>query len=305
MERGARPEEIERLKAALGQAQARYKQALAEFRRAAELLPTKAISQSEYDIDLARRDGAAAEYKKAQEDLRIGMSGAREEDRQAKRAEIKALEAAVGNAKNQLEYTALKAPFNGTVAARYVDNFQTIQAKQPVVRLLDLSKIEVTIQVPENLITLVPFVKKVVCRFDAFPGREFTGQVTKVGAEASQTTRTYPVTVQLDQPQDVQILPGMAATVRGQAEDDAKAVARALVVSPTVVFTAETDQQSYVWVVDENSHQVSRRAVKTGKPTPEGLTITEGLKPGEWVVTAGVNSLHENQKVKILPEGSR
>ena len=52
-------------------------------------------------------------------------------------AEIKALEAAVENATNQLDYATLTAPFDGNVAARYVDNFQTVQAKQSIVRLLD------------------------------------------------------------------------------------------------------------------------------------------------------------------------
>ena len=263
------------------------------------------VSQSDFDMSLARRDRTAAQVKKAKEDLNIGLKGARPEDLEAKRAEIKALEAAVANAKNQLDYAVLKAPFDGNVAARYVDNYQTVQAKQPVVRLLDVSKIEVTIQVPESLISLVPRVKKAICRFDAFPGREFVGQVTKIGSEASQTTRTYPVTVQVDQPKDVQILPGMAAIVRGQPEEDEKAAGEDLVVPPSAVFTADAGQQSYVWVVEEGSQKVTRRAVKTGKLTPVGIAVTEGLKPGEWVVTAGVHSLRENQEVRILQEGSR
>jgi hypothetical protein len=86
------------------------------------------------------------------------------------------------------------------VAAKHVDSFQTVQAKQSIVRLLDVSRIEVTVQIPESLISLIPQVKKVACRFDAFPNREFFGQVTKIGSEAWQTTRTYPVTVQIDQP---------------------------------------------------------------------------------------------------------
>jgi RND family efflux transporter MFP subunit len=201
-----------------------------------------------------------------------------------------------------LEYATLKAPFDGTVAARYVDNFQTVQAKQPVVRLLDVSKIEVTIQVPESVISLVPQVKKAVCCFDAFPGRKFVGDVTKIGTEASQTTRTYPVTVQVTQPNDVQILPGMAAVVHGQPEEGAGATSEELVVPPGAVFTSGEAQQSYVWVVD--GQKVVRRPVKTGKLTPVGIAVTDGLKPGEWVVSAGVHSLRENQEVKILEEGS-
>lgn len=305
METGARPEEIERLKSAVAQAQASYDQALAEFERNERLLPQGAVSQSDYDIGVARRDRTQEEVKAAQEELNMGMRGARQEDLDAKRAEIKALEAAVTNAKNQLDYTVLTAPFDGKVSARYVDNFQTVQAKEPIVRLLDITKIEVTIQLPESLISLVPQVKQVACRLDAFPDRDFLGRVTKIGSEASQTTRTYPVTVQIEQPQDVQILPGMAATVRNQPEEGEDATIQDIVVPAGAVFSKEAGGQSYVWVVDEGSQMVSRRKVTKGSLTPAGIVVTDGLQHGEWVVTAGVNLLHEGQEVTIYQEGSR
>jgi RND family efflux transporter MFP subunit len=305
MERGARPEEIEALKAALQQAEASYQQAYTEHERNAKLLEKEAISKSEFDLTLARAKSTAAEIKKAQEDLNIGQAGARPEDLEAKRAEIKALEAAVTNAKNQLDYTVLKAPFDGQVSARYVDNFQTVQAKEPIARLLDISRIEVTIQLPESLISLVPQVKKVACRFDAFPDRDFFGGVTKIGSEASQTTRTYPVTIQIEQPEDVQILPGMAATVRNQPQAGDETPVHELVVPPSAVFTGEAGGQTCVWVVDEGSQKVSQRKVATGALTAVGIAVTEGLNVGEWVVTAGVNLLQDGQAVTILQEGSR
>jgi multidrug resistance efflux pump len=126
MERGARPEEIEQLKAALEQAEASQKQADAEHARNAKLVVSGSVSQSEFDISLARAQRAAAEVRSAQEALNIGLKGAREEDLEAKRSEIRALEAAVANAKNQLAYAVLAASFDGEVAARYVDNFQTV-----------------------------------------------------------------------------------------------------------------------------------------------------------------------------------
>jgi RND family efflux transporter MFP subunit len=304
MERGARPEEIEQLKAALAEAEASNRQAVAEHDRNARLLPSGAVSQSDFDISLARRDRTAAQVTKAKEDLNIGQTGARPEDLEAKRSEIRALEAAVAGAQNQLDYTVLTAPFDGEVAARYVDNFQTVQAKQPIVRVLDVSQIEITVQVPESLISVVPRVKSVICRLDAFEGREFIGRVTKIGSEASQTTRTYPVTVQVEQPDDVRILPGMAATVRNGPDNDPTPAGQDLVVPPGAVFTDEAGEKSFVWVVDEGSQQVARREVKTGALTPVGLAVAEGLEQGQWVVSAGVNSLRENQQVRILQEGS-
>jgi RND family efflux transporter MFP subunit len=304
MERGARPEEIEQLKAAVEQAEASNQQAIAEHERNAKLVQTGAVSQSDYDISEARVKRTTAEVRQAKEDLNIGLTGARPEDLEAKRAEIRSLEAAVKTAQNQLDFSTLLAPFDGEVAARYVDNFQTVQAGQPIARVLDVSKIEVTVQIPESLISLVPQVKQVVCRFDAFADREFTGMVTKIGSEASLTTRTYPVTVEVVQPEDVRILPGMAATVNHQPDTNGNPTQQDLIIPPSAVFAAESGQQSFVWVVDEASKKVSRTAVKTGKMTPVGLAVPDGLKPGQWVVTSGVNSLREDQQVKLLTEGS-
>ncbi|MEO8496963.1 MAG: efflux RND transporter periplasmic adaptor subunit [Planctomycetota bacterium] len=300
MQRGARPEEIEQLKAALTQAEASYEQAAVEHGRNAKLVDSGAVSRSDFDISRARQQRSAAEVKSAKEGLNIGMAGARPEDIEAKRAEIRALEAAMAAAKNQMDYSTLTAPFDGEVAARYVENFQTVQAKQPIVKLLDVSKIEVTVQIPESLIGLVPQVKQVDCRFDAFPGQDFIGKVTKIGREASQTTRTYPVTVEIDQPEGARILPGMAAMIRNHPVEGEAEVADDLIVPPASVFTAADGPQSYVWVVDTGGNKVARRAVKTGALTAVGLKVVDGLKAGDVVVTSGVNTLREGQEVKLL-----
>lgn len=307
MERGARPEEIEQLRAALADAEASYRRAVAEHERNERLLPEGAVSQSIYDISLALRERSEATVTQAKEALNIGLRGAREEDLQAKRAEIQALEAAALHARNQLEYATLAAPFSGTVAARYVDNFQTVQAKQPIVRLLDISQIEVTVAVPESLISLVPLVQGVRCRFDALADRDFPGVVTKIGTEASQTTRTFPVTVQLDQPGDVQILPGMAASVRVDPSDLSSPSPSDVVVPPSALFAGEAGQQSQVWILQPegaDSFRVALRAITPGRLTPTGIAVHEGLQAGEWVVTAGVHALRADQTVRILEEGS-
>ena len=97
----------------------------------------------------------------------------------------------------------------------------------------------------------------------------------------------------------------MAATVRGKLEKSADSAEVGLVVPPSSVFSTEEGQQSYVWVVEESGGTATRREVTIGELTPVGLTILDGLKRGEWVVTAGVNSLRENQQVTILEEGAR
>ena len=304
MERGARPEEIEALKAAVAKAEAANRQATEEYDRYAKLLAEESVSQSETEFRKARAETTAAEVRRAQEDLNIGLAGARPEDLEAKRSEIRALEAAVGSAKLQLEYTRLVAPFDGEIAARYVENFQTVQAKQPILRLLDISTIEVTVQVPESVIALVPRVKQAAVRFDAIPDREFFGPVTKIGSEASQATRTFPVTVEIPQPEDVRILPGMAASVRNHPTADGEPTPANLIVPAAAIFTSGGESGSFVWVVDGSTQRVARRAVTTGPLTPMGVPVQTGLTVGEWVVIAGVNSLSENQEVRLPTEGN-
>ncbi len=303
MQRGARPEEVEQLIAALAEAKAIAVAAQAEFERNTELLPSKAISKSQYDLSLAQRDRTVAQVKIAEANLEIGRVGARPEDLQAKQGEIQALQATVTDAENRLRYTSLMAPFDCNVAARYVENFQTIQANQPIGRLLDSSKIKITVQLPESVISLVPLVQDVTCQFDALPGQEFLGQITEVGTEASQTTRTYPVTVQIDQPQDATIHPGMAGRTRGNPRESDVERPVILVVPVDAVFAFGAEKQSHVWIVDESSQTVTRRPVTTGELTTGGIRVTEGLTAGQRVVTAGVQTLEEGRKVRLMPEG--
>lgn len=215
-------------------------------------------------------------------------------------AEIKSLEASLQAAKDNLNYTYLKAPFRGVVTARYVDNFQDVRAKQAVVRLLDNSRIQIVVDIPETLISRLPEIEAIWVVFDAFPDHKIPAEVFEVGTEASLTTRTYPVTLIMDPPKDIEILAGMAGRAYGRRKTDAAANSRALVVPAAAVFTPDDEKQSYVWVIDKPAGTVSRRQVTLGELANNGIVVTQGLKAGEWVATAGVHSLRAGQKVRIL-----
>jgi len=207
-------------------------------------------------------------------------------------------------AKDQLTYTYLNAPFDGTVVAIYVENFEYVKARQPIARIIDHSQIEMIVNVPESLITYADDVKKVRIRFDPFPDREFSGQVKEIGREASQKTRTYPVTVIMDQPEDIKILPGMAGQASGEVQRSEESQQQRIEVPIGAVFTPDTEKQNYVWIIDDQTKAASRRAVTTGQLTETGIIIKDGLKPGQWIALAGVHSLREGQQVRILEQTS-
>jgi len=224
------------------------------------------------------------------------------------RAEIRSLQAAVDAANDRLSYTYLKAPFDGIVTATYVENYEDVQAKQPIVRLIDHSQIEMIVNIPEGLITFADSLraagKSLQVRFDPFADREFEARIKEIGKEASKTTRTYPITLIMDQPQDIKILPGMAGKARPAAAIEKEGAVADIVIPETAVFSLDDVSQTNVWVIDGQSKKVSRREIKTGELLETGISVKEGLKPGEWIATAGAHYLKEGQQVKILSPSS-
>jgi multidrug efflux pump subunit AcrA (membrane-fusion protein) len=169
-----------------------------------------------------------------------------------------------------------------------------------------------TVDVPESLISNVPYVREISVQFDAFPGQTVSATIKEVGSEATLTTRTYPVTLIMDQPEGYTVLPGMAGRTTGDVTGDPTGV----IVPLSAVFTEEGGSQAalrgqvdaslspaerptFVWVVDEADLTVKQRTVVPDVITARGMRLKEGVKTGEWIVTAGVYSLAEGQKVRI------
>lgn len=270
--------------AQLERARATYRRAKSDYERELRIFKQDpgATSQASVDRKLAQRDQALAE--------------------------VRSLEAALEAAQDNLSYTYLKAPFEGKVVAKYVDNFQVVRPKQPVVRLLDTSRIEMVVNIPETLIVNLPYVEQIEVVFDAFPGRPITARIYEVGTEASATTRTYPITLIMDQPEDIEILAGMAGRARAVGKHPQAGGSLGLEVPVGAVFTPDTERRDHVWVVktdDGRTGTLQRRPVTTGKLTERGVVVREGLSPNEWVMIAGVHSVREGQKVRILeaPQG--
>jgi RND family efflux transporter MFP subunit len=218
-------------------------------------------------------------------------------------AAVRSLEASVESARDQLSYTYLNAPFDGVIVDKYVENFETVLARQPILRLLNPSSIEMIVQVPENLISLAPYVEAVSVTFDALSGIEVSADIKEIGREATQSTRTFPVTLVMDQPEGAEILPGMAgsATIISRPPDDSGLVG--IEVPMTAVFTGEEAGKKYVWIIDADHNTLSRTEVTLGVLTRIGVMIDTGIGPGDTIVTKGVHTLSEGETVRILDAG--
>ena len=218
------------------------------------------------------------------------------------RAQLRSAQAEVTRYKDNLSYTSLYSPFDGIVVERFVENFEDVKAQQQVIRVVDTSAIEFTVQVPESLMVHAPKVNSAFVVFDANPDVEIPATIKEIGKEASQTTRTYPITLSMEQPDEFDVLPGMAGKARGDRASIEKVAleeqAEAVEIPLASTFSPEAGK-TYVWIVDKEAGTVTKRQVETGDLTDNGILV-KGLQGGEWIATAGVNTLVEGQKVRIL-----
>lgn len=208
-------------------------------------------------------------------------------------------EAQVKIRQKAVDDTILKAPFPGTVSFTYKENFDNVQAKEPVIRLVDTSRIEFVVNIPESIIGQVRTARNARVKFDQYPDIVIPAEIKEIATEPSEATRTYPVSLIMDQPAGITVLPGMAGRATGEDENQAPV---GIVVPVSAVFSGEDPATTFVWVIDDATKTVGRRQVETGELVDNGQPVTEGLEAGEWIATAGVHYLKEGQKVRLLTE---
>jgi RND family efflux transporter MFP subunit len=212
------------------------------------------------------------------------------------------LQATVKGARDQLSYTRLKAPFSGEVVETYVENFETVIPKQPILRMVDPTRIEFTISVAENQIVYAPYVTGATIVFDALPNVEIKATIKEIGKEATQATRTYPVTLVMDQPDNVEVFAGMAGEAIIEAKLPEEAGRTGISIPTTALFAGNDSKKSFVWVINPEDSRLVRREIQAGGITDFGILVSSGLEAGEQIVIAGTTLLSEGELVKPLSD---
>lgn len=239
------------------------------------------------------------------------LDGARANSESSK-AQVQAAEKRLEQARQQVAYTRLRAPVDGTVAAVNVEVNENVNAGQKVLLLTAGSEIEVEVALPEAVISGVELDQEVEVRFDALPGRVFAAKVTEAGVASVGTATTFPVTAKLVEP-EADIRSGMAAEVAfrfSPADTEGR-----MLVSPVAV--GEDRDGRFVFVLEleggapadpgeapVSTAVVKRRAVRVGELTGAGLEILSGLENGELIVTAGVRRLSDGERVEVRESAS-
>lgn len=244
-------------------AQANYKAAASIYRRTRRLFEADALALQDLEI-------AEADYIRAKSALDI--------------------------AKRTLDYTDLKAPFNGFIEKRYADNFEEIRTGQPIVRLVNPDQIEIRFILPETNVQLLELPKKLHVLFDSWKRKWFAAEIKEYVYSSDGTG--IPVTLRLtDQafaPYRHQVFPGFSCKIIWEIDNT---ISDKFVIPASALL--QEGRHCYVWIVDPQTLTIHKQAVSVLAHKTQALVL-HGLNPRDLIVTAGTTSVREGQQVSIM-----
>lgn len=233
----------------------------------------------------------------------VSLSDYEEAKTQFKSAEsmVKTALSQVEAARNQLDYTVLRAPFDGVVSSVMAKENEMAGTGYPVVVLAATNNLEIETAVPENVIGQVNHGTEAMVRFSAFPECTFRGVITEVSPGISNAS-AYPVIVQLTE-SNSRLFPGMTGTVDILVNGDGPAE-NSVVVAVDAVGHDQSGDFVYVAAIsnEKDIYIAEKRNITLGKLSVGGYEITGGLQTDEKVITAGLSYLYDGRKVKLLDE---
>ncbi len=300
MKIGARPEDIKVLQAELAATKAQFEEAKQQYKRYRNLWKKRIISKADYDRQKSEYNVAKAHLNTAKQNLKKGKVGARKEDIEAMQAKIKGLLAQREETQNALDYTYLKAPFSGIIAETFVKNFQNVDSKDPILSIQDISKLEIIINLPEQMVISSKQHQnyQFVAIFELAKNRTFPLKLKEFKTEADHQTQTYRAVFIMQAPKDLRILPGMTTTMIITKKASRTNSNSQIFLAPVTAVFSEFNKQ-YVWIVQDDM-TVHKREITVGELTKGSIQLLSNVKSGERIVTAGVHFLQEGMEVRLF-----
>lgn len=195
--------------------------------------------------------------------------------------------ATVAQLKASLAKKSIVAPFAGTIGIRQVDVGDYLASGTVIATLQDLSHLYVDFYLAEQAVPKVALGQAVQLSVAAYPGENFTGQVSAINPKVEDSTRNVLVRATLPNPQG-KLLPGMFANLQLLLPDSGN---RVVVPESAITYTLYGNS---VYVVSAGKDSAGndtltaqRRFVETGERRDGMVVIGKGLQAGERVVSGG------------------
>jgi RND family efflux transporter MFP subunit len=272
------------------------------------------IDPIEYEISRKEAQGALEQAEASYQDLTLGDETIEDpevlEVRQAQariRSGLAGAEARLEQAEYNLEKTVIRAPYAGRIANLVVDVGTRLSPNDSIATVVDLSSVDVDVQVLESEIAALEVGREASVTFTAFPGEQLQAVVVTVNPVVDPVSHVGRATVRLRNP-GARILPGMHANVRiaGRLFEDRISVPKEAIVERSrreVVFVFEPESEG------ATTGRAKWRYVTTGLENEEAIEVvpsedTDALAEGEIVLVGGHTTLTHDAMVRLTePEG--
>jgi membrane fusion protein (multidrug efflux system) len=242
------------------------------------------VQQAQAELSIAR-----ANHKRNQDLVAQGFISQRSVDESA--ANLQVSQAKLSLAQATAARMRIIAPFDGIAGIRNVNVGDYLKDGAEIVNIEDLDAIFVDFRLPERFQTRVERGQRAVVEVDALPGRKFTALVQAIDPLVDANGRSVGIRACIDNRQ-LHLRPGMFARVNavfGEREN-----AR---VIPEEAIVPQSGRQFVIRLVDgpdQDTKTAQRVEVKVGIRRPGRVEITEGLQPGDMVVTAGQQRIQKD-----------
>jgi RND family efflux transporter MFP subunit len=278
---------IRAAEAALAEAQAGSTQAEADFARIATLWQQESITKPAYDASKARRDVAQA---------KVDAAAAAVDAAQQRAA---AAAAQLQEARIALSDTELRAPFDAVLLERRVDVGTLASPGTPAFTVADLHLVKARFSVPDNALHMFGAGMPLPLTVDAFPNERFQGHVLSIAPAADPKSRSFEITVAIDNP-TMKLRSGMIASTHVADE----AVDRHQVRIPIDALVHDPTRDRYlVYALDQKDEGITAVKAVDVRPGPlvgNQVSILDGLNAGQRIVASGANLLRPGDVVKEI-----
>ena len=195
--------------------------------------------------------------------------------------------------KAQIEKTEIRAPFDGVVGLRYVSTGAYVNAATRIATLQRVDRLKIDFSIPEKYVGRVKAGATIA--FNIAGGeRQFNGQIYAIDPRIDSATRTLVLRAECANP-DGRLLPGAFADIQLKLEQIDNAI-----LIPSEAVVPGLDEKN-VFVMKDG--KAVRRAVETGTRTSSAVHVLAGLKPGEIIITSGLQQLRPGQTVSPSDAG--
>ena len=303
LERGSRPEEIERAKADVERAEAEVRTGEAQLRRVEGLVKEGVGTAQSLDEARGRYDGARANLSALTKTHELIRQGPRQEQIEAARSEAARAKAALDYAKTILDATEIRVPSDGTILERNVEQGEMVTtsfvgdrgAKSFVVTLANLNDIQVELDINQNDFNRIHPNQTCTVVTDAYPDRVYNCRVDEIAPEANRQKATVQVKVKFTEPDDY-IRPERNARVTFLEPGVKGADSKLFVVPKRVVLDRATGKT--VLIVADG--RVEARPITVEKEVGTDVFVSAGLVGNESIIVGEqLNQLKAGDRVGV------